>query len=222
LVGKGWQSSGDLIEKVGQSRWFEQAWLTKKHAYQTGVLAHGTHGEEAPWLLATNLPTLKAALSVYRRRMWIKEMSGNSRKHGFHLESPHVHFLRLSRVTLVVALLYLWMVSFGSQVIKNGRRHLVDRRGRTDFANPDWPQCSWSVSDKWAPVLNSVRSILLNANCMVARAFYISEREQSNSRPSTSRVKSGEHRPARCLELLTLQDEGVERVARPQPGQRQQ
>lgn len=135
LAGKDWQSYGSLIEKAGQSLWFGQALLTMKHAYRTNLLAHWKPGEKEPWLLATNLPTLKAALSVYRRRMWIEEMFGDFKKHGFDLESTHLgHFLRLSRLTLAVALLYVWLVSFGSQVIKNGQRYLVDRRGRKDLS----------------------------------------------------------------------------------------
>jgi len=135
LDGKDWLSFGDLIEKAGQSLWFGQALLTHKHAYQTNLLAHWKKGEKEPWLLATNMPTLKAALAVYRRRMWIEEMFGDLKKHGFDLESTHLrHFLRLSRLTLAVSLLYAWSVSFGSQMIKNGQRHLVDRRGRKDLS----------------------------------------------------------------------------------------
>jgi hypothetical protein len=37
-------------------------------------------------------------------------------------------------LTLAVILLYVWLVAFGSQVVKSGRRHLVDRRDRRDFS----------------------------------------------------------------------------------------
>lgn len=135
LDGKDWQRFGDLIEKAGQSLWFRQALLTKKHAYKANLLAHWKKGEKEPWLLATNLPTMKAGLAAYRWRMWIEEMFGDFKKHGFDLESTHLrHFLRLSRLTLAVALLYVWLVAFGSQVIKNGRRRLVDRSDRRDLS----------------------------------------------------------------------------------------
>jgi len=62
-------------------------------------------------------------------------MFGDFKKHGFDLESTHLcHFLRLSRLTLAVALLYVWFVSFGSQVIKKGQRRLVDRPDRRDLS----------------------------------------------------------------------------------------
>lgn len=39
-----------------------------------------------------------------------------------------------SRLTLAVVLLYVWLVAFGSPVIKNGQRSLVDRVDRRDFS----------------------------------------------------------------------------------------
>jgi len=39
-------------------------------------------------------------------------------------------FSRLSRLTLVVALLYAWLVSSGGHTIHRGLRHLVDRKDR--------------------------------------------------------------------------------------------
>jgi hypothetical protein len=37
-------------------------------------------------------------------------------------------------MTLAVALLYVWLISEGSRVIKRGLRHLVDRRDRRDLS----------------------------------------------------------------------------------------
>ena len=67
--------------------------------------------------------------------MWIEETFGDLKSNGFDLESTHLrHFLRLSRLTLAVVLLYVWLVAFGSRVIKSGQRHLVDRRDRRDYS----------------------------------------------------------------------------------------
>jgi hypothetical protein len=109
--------------------------LTSKHAHPTNLLAHWKRGEKEPWLLATNLPSRQKTLRAYRRRMWIEEMFGDLKRHGFDLESTHLrHFLRLSRLTLAVALLYVWLISTGSQAIKNGQRHWVDRAERRDLS----------------------------------------------------------------------------------------
>ena len=67
---------------------------------------------DSPLLLATNLTTRQATLRAYRRRPWIEETFGDMKKHGFDLESTHLcHFLRLSRLTLAVAVLYVWLVA---------------------------------------------------------------------------------------------------------------
>lgn len=64
-----------------------------------------------------------------------EETFGDLKGHGFDLEATHLrHFLRLSRLTLAVCYLYVWLVTLGSQVIKSGQRHLVDRRERRDLS----------------------------------------------------------------------------------------
>jgi hypothetical protein len=130
-----WQRFRDLISRQGQSIWMEEVLLTHKHALPVHLLAHWQRGEERPWLLATNLPTRQQTLQAYRRRMWVEEMFGDMKGHGFDLESTHLrHFLRLSRLTLIVALLYVWLISTGARVIKNGLRYLVDRIDRRDLS----------------------------------------------------------------------------------------
>ena len=130
-----WQKLSSLLTKAGQQLWLPQAHLTQKYSHQVNVLAYWKSGEKKPWLLATNLPTAKAALLAYRRRMWIEEMFGDFKGHGFDLEATHLrHFARLSRLTLAVCLLYVWLVALGSQVIKRGQRHFVDRSDRRHFS----------------------------------------------------------------------------------------
>ena len=43
-------------------------------------------------------------------------------------------FLRLSRLTLAVAFLYVWLVSSGGRTVHEGLRHLVDRKDRRDLS----------------------------------------------------------------------------------------
>lgn len=130
-----WSRFDSMIDRLGQRVWIGWAHLTKRHVYRTRLLACWKRGEKDPWLLATNYPSLQQALRAYRRRMWIEEMFGDLKGHGFNLEDSHLrHFLRLSRLTLAVVLLYVWLVAFGSRVIKNGQRSLVDRVDRRDFS----------------------------------------------------------------------------------------
>ncbi len=130
-----WKPFRDLVQKPGQSCWCPNVHLTGKFAHMTNVLARWSITEDVPWLLATNLPTYQLAIRAYRRRMWIEELFGDLKRNGFDLESTHLkHFLRLSRLTLAVVLLYVWSLATGSNVIKRGQRHMVDRRSRRDLS----------------------------------------------------------------------------------------
>jgi hypothetical protein len=135
LEGQSWRHFDRVVWYPGASLWMGPGLLTVKHAYPVNLLAHWQKGEDKPWLLATNLPTPAAALRAYRRRMWIEEMYGDFKGNGFDLERSHLHhFARLSRLTLAVALLYVWLVSAGARAIRNGQRHLVDRQDRRDLS----------------------------------------------------------------------------------------
>lgn len=124
-----------LVTHLGQRAWAAQATLSAQHGYHTNLAGYWQPGEKEPWLLATNLATLTAALQAYRRRMWIEEMFGDLKKHGFDLEATHLrHVQRLSRLTLLVALLYLWLLFQGRRAIRHGHRQLVDRHDRRDLS----------------------------------------------------------------------------------------
>jgi hypothetical protein len=130
-----WKPFGDYVKKAGQRFWIGRTELSQTHMYQTNLLVHWKPAEKEPWYLATNLPDLQMALRFYKRRMWIEEMFGDMKKHGFDLECSMLHsFLRLSRLTLAVAFLYVWLISSGSRTIHAGLRHLVDRKDRRDLS----------------------------------------------------------------------------------------
>jgi hypothetical protein len=130
-----WKAFGDLINKAGQSIWLGQGLLTEKHAHSANLFAHWDIGENDPWLLVTNLTSRNATLKAYRIRMWIEEMFGDLKGHGFDLESTRLqHFRKLSRLTFAVVLLYFWLVAFGARIIKSGLRRLVDRNDRRDLS----------------------------------------------------------------------------------------
>ena len=132
---QGWQDFGSCVQKSGQSVWLGQSNLAESHIYPVNLLVLWEIGEKEPWCLATNLPDQRMTLTYYGRRMWIEEMFGDFKKHGFDLEHTMLrHFLRLSRLTLAVALLYVWLISVGGRTIRDGFRHLVDRIDRRDLS----------------------------------------------------------------------------------------
>ena len=131
----GWKDLASFVQKTGQSAWFPKAYLTQQEMYPVSVLIYWQVGEKEPWCLATNLPDANLTVRYYRRRMWIEEMFGDFKKHGFDLEGTMLHHAaRLSRLTLAVAFLYDWLLSVGSQTIRTGLRHLVDRKDRRDLS----------------------------------------------------------------------------------------
>ena len=130
-----WRRLESLVQRAGQSAWCPQAYLTQQEIYPVSVLIYWQVGEKEPWCLATNLPDQALTLRYYRRRMWIEEMFADFKKHGFDLESTMLHHVpRLSRLTLAVAFLYVWLLSIGSRTIRAGLRHLVDRKDRRDLS----------------------------------------------------------------------------------------
>jgi len=130
-----WKPFDSFIHKAGQSIWLGKGFLTAKEIYPTNLLVHWQAGENNPWCLATNLPDRRMALRYYRRRMWAEEMHGDFKKHGFDLECTMLRdFLRLSRLTLAIAFLYVWLISTGTRTIHKGLRHLVDRNDRRDLS----------------------------------------------------------------------------------------
>ncbi len=166
------QRLDSLVSKPRQRNWLPYCRLTAKYAYHINLLAYWRAGEKVPWLLATNLADPQLVLRCYRRRMWIEEMFGDLKGHGVDIESTHLrHFLRLSRLTLAVVLLYFWLIAFGAQTIKSGQRRLVDRNDRRDYSifrigfasaprrDAPSPGCTGPGDPTWA---NTVERLLVN------------------------------------------------------------
>jgi len=130
-----WQRLDHFGLQKGQPIWIGRLLLTQASAYPTHLVLYWQAGEAKPWFLATNLLDPRAALRLYRRRMWIEEMFGDMKQHGFDLEASHLrHFLRLSRLTLAVCLLYLWLVALAEHVITHHLTDEVDRNDRRDLS----------------------------------------------------------------------------------------
>ena len=131
----GWQRIEKVVQHAGQTTWSPNCYLTQTEIYPVSALIHWRIGEKEPWCLATNLPNASLTLRYYGRRMWIEEMFADFKKHGFDLESTMLRNPpRLSRLTLAVAFLYVWLLSIGSRAIRAGLRHLVDRKDRRDLS----------------------------------------------------------------------------------------
>jgi hypothetical protein len=131
----GWQKMERFVQQAGESAWSPNSYLTQTEIQPVSALIHWQVGEKEPWCLATNLPDASLTLRYYRRRMWTEEMFADFKKHGFDLENTMLRNPpRLSRLTLAVAFLYVWLLSVGSRTIRAGLRHFVDRKDRRDLS----------------------------------------------------------------------------------------
>lgn len=130
-----WVRLDSLVTTAGQVAWLATVRFTAQWQHTTHVLAVWQSGYEHPWLLTTNLPDARQARQAYARRMWIEEMFGDWKDHGWDIESTHLrHPDRLSRLVLALALLYIWLVLWGNALIKAGWRAWVDRHDRRDLS----------------------------------------------------------------------------------------
>ena len=133
--GREWQRLDRFPLRPGQLLWIGTVVLTQASAYPTRLVLYWQRGEKEPWYLATSMLSGQPTLRLYRRRMWTEEMFGDMKGHGFDLEISRLqHEDRLSRLTLAVCLLYVWLIAMGEYVLHNGYVNEVDRTDRHDLS----------------------------------------------------------------------------------------
>ena len=130
-----WVRLDSLLSKRGDWRFIGGVKLTAAHARETNLMLCWDKRYDEPWLLATNLTQPRLIWRLYHRRAWIENMFGDLKDNGFDFErSALQHFLRLSRLTLAVCLLYVWFLAFGTDLVKRGLQTEVDRADRRDLS----------------------------------------------------------------------------------------
>lgn len=118
----------------GETKVLGWVWITKTDPFgPVWLVLHWEKGEDNPWYLVSEQTSLRAILSAYRRRMWIEEMYGDMKGHGFDLEATHLqHAERIDRLMLAVCIAFVWLFNLGAWVVKNSHRHLIDVKSRRD------------------------------------------------------------------------------------------
>lgn len=133
-AGQSWIKINDLALSPGQTRYLGWVRLTEKH--DVGwfrLILHWEKGEDEPWYLVSDCAGRRNLIRLYKIRMWIEEMYGDMKGHGFDLEATHLdHPDRISRLFLAVCITFVWLISLGSWVVKRGLRHFVDHKSRRD------------------------------------------------------------------------------------------
>jgi hypothetical protein len=160
-----WQRLDSLLSGHG-CRWLGWVVLTQAHEQLTHLAVYWRRGEKQPWFLATNQCSVQATVRLYRRRMWIEEMFADLKGHGFDLESSHLRsFQRLGRLTLIVCLLYLWLIAVGRHLEIAHQLDLVDRHDRHDLSIFRW---GWDFVERCLSLSDPLPVIQPSNLCLVS------------------------------------------------------
>ncbi len=131
-----WHSLATLAIAPGQTRLVGRVWLFKTSPFgPTCLLLHWAVGQPQPWLLISDCPDPALVLRLYRRRAWIEPTFRDMKASGFDLDATRLHDpQRLDWLLLGICIAYVWLVALGAWVVKNRRRHLLDRKSRRDLS----------------------------------------------------------------------------------------
>jgi len=108
-------------------------YLTEDRLGPVNILAWWAKDDEGKPIVHAVMTNLPATWHTYRRgsrRMWIETVFRDWQSGGFHLDQCGVPDTeRLSRLLLVLAIGYLWLVSLGRWLVKRGYRRRIDDGG---------------------------------------------------------------------------------------------
>jgi len=113
-----WFKLEEWIPQQGQQTFFDQTTFTQTNPFQDVNWACAwAEDSDDPWLIATDLPPSKRILRYYAQRFACEELFSDIKKRGFNLENTRlIHPERFSKLFMVVALLYVWVMCIARQV----------------------------------------------------------------------------------------------------------
>jgi len=133
-AGHDWCKLNHFALDEGETRFVGWVRLTEKHnAGWFWLILHWEHGEDEPWYLVSDCSGKFNLIRMYKVRMWVEEMYGDLKGHGFDLEATRLNDVdRISRLVFAACLTFVWLITLGTWVVKRGFRHYVDRKDRRD------------------------------------------------------------------------------------------
>lgn len=129
-----WRRLSHFPLPEGQTWVIGWVWLAKTNPFGPAwLLLHWEPGEDEPWYLVSDHPGAKKLPRAYKRRMWMEEMFGDMKGHGFDLEATHLRqAVRIERLMLAVCIAFVCLLTLGCWVVKRGLRHFIDHKSRRD------------------------------------------------------------------------------------------
>lgn len=111
-------------------------WVSDWDAAPTlNAVAVWRRGDKDPWLLLTDLPARPRRCADYRRRTWEEELFRDLKGLGWGWDKSRVRAPeRVTRLVAVLALATLWAAALGQRVLRDGRRPLLEDRGRRCYS----------------------------------------------------------------------------------------
>jgi hypothetical protein len=116
-----------LALALGEARFWHNVYLTKFHYGPVHLALARCKDSKEDWFVVSDEPTDMQTFEEYRLRFDIEENFLDDKSNGFQLESSFIRSAKaLERLCLVLALTTLYLVSQGTEVVKQGHRRWVD------------------------------------------------------------------------------------------------
>ena len=132
----------ELGLEPGMSFYFEGVKVTLKKGFgRFNVACHSQEKElgstpEEPWFILTNLESLSAAMTAYRKRFDIEEMFRDFKLGGYNLETTNVEGDRLIALIILIAIAYTAATMCGQNIKRFGIEKYVGRVKEADRIEP--------------------------------------------------------------------------------------
>ena len=137
----------------GHAQFWHHVWLTGKRFGPVHLVVARPLGSDEYWSVISDEPTDVAPLQEYGLRFDIEENFLDDKSNGFPLESSLIRSAKArERLCFVLAMTTLYLTAVGTDVVKRGKRRLVDPhwfRG-TSYLKIGWKWVSYALSHCYA------------------------------------------------------------------------
>jgi len=141
------------VYRPGRAQFWQRVWLTGTYFGPVHLAVARPLGSDEYWAVISDEPTEVETLQEYGLRFDIEENFLDDKSNGFQLESSLIRSAKaLERLCFVLALTTLYLVSVGTEVVKQGKRRLVDPhwfRG-SSYLKIGWKWVSYALNRCYA------------------------------------------------------------------------
>jgi hypothetical protein len=111
-------------------------WVTDwDEALSTNVVALPGSDADDPWLLITDLTASPTRCREYRHRTQEEELFRDLKSFGWQWQDSRIHLPdHVDRLLLALTLATLWIDALAHDVLRHGRRHLIEDRSRRCYS----------------------------------------------------------------------------------------